>query len=122
MPSIRKRGSRYHVQIRMKGHPPISKSFSSLRLAKTFAKDVESKIERGVFQDTSLAETTTFQELAERYEREILPSKKGYKIELYNIKALKRSFGMYKFEGCRRESPECPLRRPVMLSNLTGYN
>jgi integrase len=95
MPSIRKRGSRYHVQIRKKGYPPITKSFSSLRLAKTFAKDAESKIERGVFRDTTLAETTTFLELAERYEREILPTKKGFKIELYNIKPLKRALGTY---------------------------
>jgi hypothetical protein len=86
MPTIRKRGAKYHVQVRKKGYPPISKTFSARKLAETFAKDVESKIERGVFQDTFQAENTMFRGLVERYERDILPSKKGCETELFNIR------------------------------------
>ncbi len=93
MATIRRRGKRYQVQIRKKGHPPISKSFSDRKTAETFAKDIEGKIERGVFFDTSLAERTTFRELVELYERDVLPTKKSYQTELYYTGKLKQNLG-----------------------------
>ena len=48
MATIRKRltstGTKYQVQIRKKGHQPISKSFATYKDAQTFAKETESKI------------------------------------------------------------------------------
>ena len=96
MPSITKRGKRYRVLIRKKGYPVISKSFLNKKNAETFAKDTESRIERGVFLDTFLAEKTTFLDLVERYEIEISPSKKGHRIDLYVARSLKRALGEYK--------------------------
>ncbi|MEJ1391545.1 MAG: site-specific integrase [Candidatus Sedimenticola sp. (ex Thyasira tokunagai)] len=96
MPSIIKRGNRYRVLIRKQGYPTISKSFGDRQTAETYAKDIESRIERGVFLDTGLAESTTFQELVERFEKEISPSKKGHQIDLILTKRLKRDLGYYK--------------------------
>jgi hypothetical protein len=90
MATIRKRltstGTKYQVQIRKKGHQPISKSFASYKDAQTFAKETESKIERSVFQSGEDAETLLFGELAERYLAEVLIHKKGYDKERYNIR------------------------------------
>lgn len=77
MATIRKRGDRYHVQIRKTGHPTQTKSFGKKADALTWAKTVESEMERGVFLDTSEAERTTLGALVERYEREVLPSKRS---------------------------------------------
>ncbi len=54
MATIRKRlvstGTKYQVQIRKKGHQPISKSFATYKDVQTFTKETESKTERSVFQ------------------------------------------------------------------------
>jgi integrase len=90
MATIRKRltsnGTKYQVQIRKKGHQPISKSFATHKDARTFAKETESKIERSVFQSGEDAETVLFGELADRYLAEVLVHKKGYDKERYNIR------------------------------------
>ncbi|GEM21749.1 hypothetical protein NONS58_32020 [Nitrosococcus oceani] len=38
MTTIRKRGNSYQVQIRLKGHKPVNKSFKDKRLALTWIK------------------------------------------------------------------------------------
>ena len=74
MASIRKRGDRYHVQIRKKGQASLTKSFSKLSDALTWAKTVESEMERGVFLDTSQAQQQTVTDVLERYRAGILPT------------------------------------------------
>ncbi|MFC1684044.1 tyrosine-type recombinase/integrase [Pseudomonadota bacterium] len=93
MATIRKRGNRYHVQIRKKDHPPITKSFSDRKTASTFAKDMESKIERGVYQDASLAEQTTLSTALKQYEETILPTNKGKDSEIFRLQLLDRELG-----------------------------
>jgi sugar diacid utilization regulator len=95
MATIRKRGNRYHVQIRKNGHPSITKSFSDRKTAETFAKDTESRMEHGVFQDSSLAEHTTLSDLLDRYEGDILLAKKGRYKEQHRLPLLKRELGTY---------------------------
>ncbi len=96
MATIRKRGNRFHVQIRKRGFPSITKTFSDRKTAETFIKGTESKMERGVFLDSSLADETTISELLERYKREILPAKKGANQELSRITILNRELGQHK--------------------------
>jgi ABC-type sugar transport system ATPase subunit len=91
MATIRKHGDRYHVQIRKKGQPPITKSFSDRKTAETFAKVTESRMERGVFQDSSVADQITLCELLEHYEEQILPGKKGGYKEQRRLVLLKQS-------------------------------
>ena len=92
MATIRKRitrsGTKYQVQIRKTGHKPVSRSFNSLRDAQTYAKDIEVKIERSVYQCAKDAESYLFGELAKRYLDEVLVFKKGYNTEKYNIRPL----------------------------------
>jgi len=82
---------RYEVQIRKSGLRTITKTFASRALTCTYIKDTEAKIEKGLYMDFSLAESTTLLQLAERYETEILPTKKGYQKEIYNIRPLKKA-------------------------------
>jgi hypothetical protein len=53
MATITKIKSKYKVQIRRKGYPAITKRFHDLKDARKFARDVESQMERGVFEDYS---------------------------------------------------------------------
>lgn len=47
MASIRRRGERWHVQIRRKDHPPICKAFAHRKDADSWARDVERRLDRG---------------------------------------------------------------------------
>jgi hypothetical protein len=93
MATIRKRGSLWQVQIRKRGHKPVSKSFTKKADAALWAKKVESEVERQVYMDISLAQTTTLSEVLERYSKEILPTKKSD--ETYRVNLLESSLGDY---------------------------
>ncbi|MET0116501.1 MAG: site-specific integrase [Sedimenticola sp.] len=95
MATIRKRGKHYHVQIRKKGLPPITKSFSDRKTASTFAKDTEAKIEKGLFLDSSLAEETTLSDVLNSYRTSILPNKRGKDVEAIRLRLLSRELGNY---------------------------
>ena len=105
MATIRKRitrsGTKYQVQIRKTGHKPVSRSFNTLRDAQTYAKDIEVKIERSVYQCAKDAESYLFGELAKRYLDEVLVFKKGYYTEKYNIRPVVRYFKDYKLINVR---------------------
>jgi integrase len=93
MTTIRKRGGRYHVQIRKAGQPSLTKSFVKKSDAQTWAKSIESKIERGVFHATSEAEQTTLTSLNERYERDILPTKRSRQAVLSHLRQVQAGLG-----------------------------
>jgi integrase len=78
MATIRKLSSgKWNVQIRKKGHLPVSKSFTTKSDAEKWLRWTESEIERGVFVDRSEAESTTLAEALNRYLKEVTPNKKG---------------------------------------------
>ncbi|MEW8324931.1 MAG: site-specific integrase [Candidatus Thiodiazotropha taylori] len=95
MATITKRSNRYRVLIRKQNFPTICKTFSDKSTAQTFAKDVEAKMERGLFMDASAAEKTTLNELLDSYSKTILPSKKGKEIEQIRINTLRTALGHY---------------------------
>jgi Arc/MetJ-type ribon-helix-helix transcriptional regulator len=70
--TIRKRGDRYHVQIRKQGHLPLTRSFGRRADADAWARKIESEIERGIYLDTSEAQRTTLSQALERYTNEVL--------------------------------------------------
>ena len=70
MAYIHKKNSRWHVDIRKKGFPSIYKSFLDLKDARKFARDVESQMERNVFEDYSGASGTTLKEILIKYRDE----------------------------------------------------
>jgi hypothetical protein len=64
--------STYRARVRIKGHPYVRESFSSLTLAKKWKRDTESAIEQGRFQFSSQEKKHTFAELVDRYIQTIL--------------------------------------------------
>lgn len=78
MATIRQRGARqWHVQVRKRGWPTQTKTFDTKAEASAWAKMIESEMNRGVWLDRGEAESTTLRELLDRYEREVVPAKKG---------------------------------------------
>jgi len=74
MATFRQRDSGYwQAIIRRKGHPDESKTFRTKVDAEAWARDVESKIDRGVFISASEAERTTFSDLAKAFQTDFAP-------------------------------------------------
>ena len=65
MAMIRKRGSRYNVQIRNEGYPSITKIFTSISVARKWTKSVEADMERRIHVE--VPDQTTVGELLKRY-------------------------------------------------------
>lgn len=78
MPTIRKRGQyQWEAQVRRRGYPAQSKTFTTKAEAEAWASMIESEISRGVWVSRSEAEATTLYEALERYEEEVSLTKKG---------------------------------------------
>ena len=91
MATIRKRGSRYNVQIRKEGYPSITKTFTSISVARKWANGVEADMERRIHVE--VPDQTTVGELLKRYQRQISPSHKGQQVEAYRLGTLKKHLG-----------------------------
>ena len=91
MASIRKRGGRYHAQIRKCGYPSATKTFTSLATAKRWASTTEADMERNLH--VVIPDKTLLKELLERYEAEVSPLHKSHQVETYRLKTLKRHLG-----------------------------
>jgi integrase len=96
MASYTKRSEgQWQVKVRKKGYPTQTKTFRNKSLAQKWATQVEAQMDNKLFISSTLAETSTFQELADRYIVEILPSKKSaIKLESM-IKGICSYFGDY---------------------------
>lgn len=88
MATIRKRGTGYHVQIRKKGHPPLTNSFKDRKTAHAWAKKVESEIDRYIYLDIPAALRATVREVLDRFSNEVLPTKKSGDTDKSRIKTL----------------------------------
>ncbi len=76
MASLRKRGScGWQAQVRRKGYPPQSKSFSTRAAAVQWVRSIEYEMDQGVFVSRNEADTTTIEELLTRYLQEYTPHK-----------------------------------------------
>ena len=91
MATIRKRGSRYNVQIRKEGYPSITKTFTHRSVAKKWASSIEADMERHLYIE--MPDQTTVEELLKRYQRQVLPSHKGQQVERYRLGTLKKHLG-----------------------------
>jgi integrase len=91
MATIRKRGSRYNVQIRKEGYPSITKTFTRISIARKWANSIEADMERHLY--IAVPDQTTVEELLQRYQRQISPSHKGQQVEAYRLGTLKRRLG-----------------------------
>lgn len=100
MATIRKRGEgQYHVQIRKRGYPTQTKTFSKEADARRWATIIESEMERGVFVSRSEAEATLVKDVLQRYAAEVLPTKRGEQSDKSRIKTLLEEFGNYRMSS-----------------------
>lgn len=97
MPTIRKKGEgQYHVQIRKRGYPTQTKTFTKEADAKKWATIIESEMERGVFVSRTEAEATLVKDVLQRFATEILPMKRSEQSDKSRIKTLIEVFGDYR--------------------------
>jgi len=76
--NFRKRGPhQWQAQVRKKGHPTQSKTFATRSAAETWARSIEYEMDQGLFVSRVEAETTTLNELLQRYLEEITPRRKA---------------------------------------------
>ncbi len=90
MPTIRKRNGRYQAQVRRKGYPQATKTFTSKDAAKKWIKATETDMERGQFKPKV---NMTVGELIKRFETEDIPNHKGSGPDLSRCKTLRCGLG-----------------------------
>jgi integrase len=79
MATIRKRGNyQWQAEIRVKDFPRQTKTFNTKQDAQAWANTIESEMSRGVWQDRSQAEDTTFWQIWQLYDNNVLPTLKGW--------------------------------------------
>jgi len=90
MSTIRKRGQyQWEAQVRRRGYPAQSKTFTTKAEAEAWANMIESEMSRGIWVSRSEAEATTLYAALKRYEQEISLSKKGAPQETSVLKSCK---------------------------------
>lgn len=91
MATIRKRSSKWQVQIRRAGHPNLSKSFLSKQDASRWARETERLIDRGENLDgIHPINDQPFSEILTRYEREVTSAKRSEPAEHFHLKVIFR--------------------------------
>lgn len=94
MPTIRKKGD--HVQIRKRGYPTQTKTFTSLVAAEEWSTVIESEMVRGVFVSRNEAEATLIKDVLLRFEAEVLPTKRSEQSDKSRTRTLIEAFGDYR--------------------------
>lgn len=91
MASINKRGTKqWNVRIRRKGYPLQTATFEKREDAETWARDVESKMDKGAFLCSKEAERTSLHEALDRYIEEYAPSLADHQREVNRAKFLQK--------------------------------
>lgn len=91
MATIRQRSGSWQVIVKRKGHGTYACTFDTRADAERWGREKEVDIDRGVFVSSKEAERTTLDEALDRYEREVIPSKRGAKQEHARIRLWKRT-------------------------------
>jgi integrase len=87
MATIRKRNTKWHVQVRRAGIPSQSRSFQSKASAQAWARQRETELDKGEYQTQSeTLASTCVADLLERYLELVTPRKRGHASEMYRIK------------------------------------
>ena len=91
MASIRLRNAKYHVQVRRKDQPSVTKSFCHRKDAEVWARQMEILADRNELPNHSKATgNITLGDLVDRYLREITPKKAGAVTERIVLRAFLR--------------------------------
>ena len=87
----------WEVKIRRKGYPIQFQTFSNRAGAEKWTRKIESEIDGGIFVSRKEAENTTLSEALDRYEREVIPAKKGAKQESVRIRTWEKTPLAFRF-------------------------
>ncbi len=115
MATIRSRGKKYHVQIRKIGYPPVTRSFSSMSVARRWAKSTEADMERRL--PVCIPNPFTVGDLLERYELEVIPSHKGNQREIYKSRTLRKYFSQIRL--CDLSPSDVRQYRDIRLKTIS---
>jgi len=133
MATFTKRGDlQWQAKIRRKGYPQQSKTFDTKADAEKWARSIEREMDLGRFVSSAEAESTTFSEALDRYEREIASNKRGAMQEKSIIRQLRDSWlakrplagvrradiAKLRDEWCVTHSPATVVRRLAVISHL----
>ena len=90
MATINHRGPfQFQAIVRVAGTPTQTETFETRKEAEAWAAETEGRIKRGSFIDRRAAQSTFFREVLERYEKKVVPTKRGAEAELPRIRRFK---------------------------------
>lgn len=120
MSTIRKRNSRWQVQVRRFGFPPVSKSFQNRKDALEWSREIERQADRyELLPDLKVLDTITLGQLIERYKTQIVTRKKSAKNETIALDAFLRQ-KMCKKPLSKITSADFAHYRDLRLKNVTA--
>ena len=96
MATIRKWNGKWKVEIRKSGYPKIYRTFFEHKVALKYAKDIETQMDKNIFEDYSGATGTTLKVLLIKYRNEITANKKGVAEETSKFYFLLRKPKLFK--------------------------
>ena len=115
MATIRRRGNRYQVQVRKDGYKTVSATFSSVSVARGWAKAIESDMERNMYIQPK--DKTTVGELLKRYTSEVIAGQRSSIASTYMAQTLDTHLGTI---AISRLTPEKIGRfRDIRLKNIS---
>ena len=88
MASIRQRNGKWEVRIRRLNNSHLGKHFKDKTDAVKWAREYESKLEKGLYEDLSHANSISLRELLQQYRDDVSSTKKGFTEEKYKINKL----------------------------------
>jgi hypothetical protein len=91
MATIRKRGTKWQVQIRKAGISPVSRSFHIRKDAQLWPRQMEVEADRsGLLSNPKVLQRLTLSELVERYRDTVSVRKQGHEVERIVLNAFLR--------------------------------
>lgn len=91
MASFRQRNNKWQARVSGKGYPTEVKTFDSKIDAQKWAREVESTMDSGTYQDRSMANDQQLYDILQRYKLEVTPTKRGAKREAEGISFMQRN-------------------------------
>ena len=120
MATFEERSGSYRAIIRRKGYPVQKKTFKRKADAQKWARSVENEMDRGIFVSRNEAESTTLNELLDRYANEISEKKKGVIKELSIIKIFKETDLAKMYIAAIQGKDLAKYRDKLISENLSG--
>lgn len=132
MPTITKRGEfQWRAQVRKKGAPPETRTFTSRADAALWAAEREREIRMGIYMPRREGETTTLDDLADDFEKYFAPHHYRGHAWRHKLKPLRAALGKYalvaitgpvvaKYRDQRLTTPDPRYKEPARAPRISG--